>query len=38
MLNMSEKCSGQCQSSPTNEDVKIDTQLDNYSGAFVSTF
>tara|TARA_B110000503_G_C6824007_1_gene280085 strand:+ start:181 stop:525 length:345 start_codon:yes stop_codon:yes gene_type:complete len=38
MLNMSEKCSGQCQSSSTNEDVKIDTQLDNYSGAFVSTF
>ena len=35
---MSEKCSGQCQSSSTNEDVKIDTQLDNYSGAFVSTY
>lgn len=38
MQNMSGKCSGQCQSSSTNEDVKIDTQLDNYSGAFVSTF
>ena len=35
---MSEKCSGQCQSSPINGDLKIDTQLDNYSGAFVSTY
>jgi len=27
MLNMSEKCSGQCQSSSTNEDVKIVARL-----------